>query len=223
MIKITIKDLKLFLKDKRSLVITFAIPIALITLFAYAYGGVGIGMGLLDEKKEGTLRRLLYSPVKPENILLGKMISANIISVAQLMLMFLFANLAFGLDLNGHLPELLLTIVATAFACSAFGVFIASFAQKREQIQGLSTLIILVMSAIGGSMIPLIFMPLFMQRIAVVSVNYWSIQSFYDILWRDLSITDPTYLSRVLMLFVIGGVLNLIAIRLFKKNILKLT
>ena len=41
MIKIAIKDLKLFLKDKRSLVITFAIPIALITLFAYAYGGVG--------------------------------------------------------------------------------------------------------------------------------------------------------------------------------------
>ena len=41
MIRIAIKDLKLFLKDKRSLVITFAIPIALITLFAYAYGGVG--------------------------------------------------------------------------------------------------------------------------------------------------------------------------------------
>ncbi len=184
---------------------------------------VGIGMGLLDEKKEGTLKRLIYSPMKPVNILLGKMISANIISVLQLMVMFLFAKIVFGLEIFSHLPELLLTIIATAFACSAFGVFIASFAQKREQIQGLSTLIILVMSAIGGSMIPLIFMPLFMQKIAVISVNYWSIQGFYDIFWRNLSITDPTFLSRILVLFIIGGILNLIAVRLFKKNLLKLT
>lgn len=184
---------------------------------------VGIGMGLLDEKKEGTLKRLIYSPIKPVDILLGKMISANIISVLQLLVMFLFANIVFGLEIYSHFPELLLTIIATAFACSAFGVFIASIAQKREQIQGLSTLIILVMSAIGGSMIPLFFMPSFMQKIAVVSVNYWSIQGFYDIFWRNLSITDPTFLSRILVLFIIGGILNLIAIRLFKKNVLKLT
>lgn len=183
----------------------------------------GIGMGLLDEKQEGTLKRLIYSPMKPVNILLGKMISANIISVSQLIVMFLFAKVVFGLDIAPHLPELLLTIIATAFACSAFGVLIASLAQKREQIQGLSTLIILVMSAIGGSMIPLFFMPVFMQKIAVVSVNYWSIQSFYDIFWRNLSITDPTYLSRIIILFAIGGILNLIAIRLFKRNLLKLT
>jgi hypothetical protein len=34
-------------------------------------------------------------------------------------------------------------------------------------------------------MIPLFFMPAFMQKLAVFSVNYWSIQAFYDILGRD--------------------------------------
>ena len=41
MLKLTIKDLKLFFADKRALLLTFAIPIALITLFALAYGGMG--------------------------------------------------------------------------------------------------------------------------------------------------------------------------------------
>ena len=184
---------------------------------------VGIGMGLLDEKQEGTLKRLLYSPMNPINILFGKMLSANIISILQLLVMFVFASLVFGLDIGAHLPGMLITIVATAFACSAFGVLLASFAKNRQQVQGLSTLIILVMSAIGGSMIPLFFMPVFMQKLAVISVNYWSIQGFYDIFWRNLAVTSPTFISRIVVLLLIGGILNLFAILMFKKNILKLT
>ncbi|HRP17575.1 MAG TPA: ABC transporter permease, partial [Ginsengibacter sp.] len=52
---------------------------------------VGIGMSLLEEKQEGTLKRLLYAPMNPLKILFGKMISANIISIIQLIVMFLFA------------------------------------------------------------------------------------------------------------------------------------
>jgi hypothetical protein len=41
MLKLASKDLKLFFKDKRAVLLTFAIPMALITLFAFAFGGVG--------------------------------------------------------------------------------------------------------------------------------------------------------------------------------------
>lgn len=184
---------------------------------------VGVGMSLIEEKQEGTLKRLLYSPMNPYNILLGKMISANIISIMQLMVMFLYAAVAFGLNTVAHLPGLLMIIVATAFACSAFGVLLASIAKSRQQVQGLSTLIILIMSAIGGSMIPLFFMPVFMQKMAVVSINYWSIQGFFDLFWRNLPFNDTTFISRIGVLLTIGLSLNTLALILFKKNILKLT
>src|SRR5690606_15577835 len=64
---------------------------------------VGIGAGILDEKQEGTLKRLLYTPMNPIKILFGKMISANVISIFQLVVMFLFASLVFGLDIYSHL------------------------------------------------------------------------------------------------------------------------
>lgn len=183
---------------------------------------VGIGLGLLDEKQEGTLKRLLYTPLNPLNILFGKMIAANLISIFQLVVMFLFASFVFGLKIGDHLPGLLLMIIATAFACSAFGVLLASFAKTKQQVQGLSTLIILVMSAIGGSMMPLFFMPVIMQKAAVISVNYWSIQGFYDIFWRNLPVLSTTFLSRILVLMVIGLILNSVAVIMFRKNILKL-
>jgi ABC-type multidrug transport system permease subunit len=182
-----------------------------------------IGAGLIDEKQEGTLKRILYAPVNPINILLGKMLLANVISVFQLLVMFLFAWLAFGLAIFGNLPALVIMVLATSFACSGFGTLLAAVAKSRQQVQGLSTLIILIMSAVGGSMIPIFIMPLWMQKIAVFSVNYWSIQGFYDIFWRMLPISDPTFLSRLLVLVSIGLVLNLVAVWFFKKNIVKLS
>jgi ABC-2 type transporter. len=149
---------------------------------------------------------------------LGKIISANIISIMQLMVMFLYAAVAFGLNIVAHLPGLLMIIVATAFACSAFGVLLASIAKSRQQVQGLSTLIILIMSAIGGSMIPLFFMPVFMQKMAVVSINYWSIQGFFDLFWRNLPFNDTTFISRIGVLLTIGLSLNTLALILFKKT-----
>ena len=180
----------------------------------------GMGASLLDEKQEGTLKRLLYSPVPPMSILFGKMMFATIIAIMQLTIMFLFAWIVFGLKIMENIPSLIVMILATAFACSSFGVFLASFAKSRSQVTSMATLIVLVMSCIGGSMIPLFFMPEWMSKIAVVSINYWGIQGFFDIFWRKLPITDSGFMMKVGILVGIGLVMNIISVRLFKKNIL---
>ena len=180
----------------------------------------GLGSSLLEEKESGTIARLLLAPLSGSSILYGKMLSAYFISIIQLLAMFLFSNLVFGLNLSTNIPALILMIAATAFAVSSFGIFLAAISKTRQQSQGLSTLIILIMSAIGGSMIPLFIMPPIMQKVAYFSVNYWSIQGFYDIFWRNLPFTD--ILPRIVVLTGIGLLMTLLSIRLFRKNILKL-
>ncbi len=180
----------------------------------------GIGGGLLDEKDAGTLKRLMYSPLKATDILFGKMGAALILAILQLVVMFVFSWLVFGLPIFKDITALVLMILATAFAVSSFGMFLVAIAKTRQQLQGLSTIVILVMSAVGGSMIPLFVMPPIMQKIAVVSVNYWGIQGFYDIFWRNLSIIDM--LPKIAVLVGIGLIMTLISVQLFKKNILKL-
>lgn len=179
-----------------------------------------LGGGLLEEKEAGTLKRLLYSPIKPSAILFGKMGAALILAILQLLIMFVFAWLAFGLPILNDLASLLVLIFAVAFAVASFGIFLVSIAKTRKQLSGLSSLIILSMSAIGGSMIPLFIMPPIMKKIAVVSVNYWGIQGFYDIFARGLSFTEV--LPRVFVLIGIGVVMSFISLRLFKKNLFKL-
>ncbi len=180
----------------------------------------GLGTSILEEKENGTIHRLFYSPLKGSSILYGKMLIAFFVSLIQLMVMFVYAWLVFGLDIFTNIPALIMMIIATGFAISSFGVFLAAISKTRQQAQGLSTIIILVMSAIGGSMVPLFIMPEIMQTIGMISLNYWGIQGFYDIFWRDLPTAD--IFPRILVLLGIGLVMTFISIRLFKKSILKI-
>lgn len=203
-------------KENLGLIQAVAGTAIMMLLFSIA----GIGGGLLDEKEAGTLKRLLYSPLKTTDILFGKMAAALVLAILQLVVMFIFSWLVFGLPLFKNITALVLMILTTAFAVSSFGMFLVAVAKTRQQLQGLSTIIILVMSAIGGSMVPLFVMPAIMQKIAVVSINYWGIQGFYDIFWRNLPLLD--ILPKMGVLIGIGLVMTVISVKLFKKNILKL-
>jgi len=188
----------------------------LMLLFSVA----GVGTSILEEKENGTINRLLYSPLKGSTILYSKMLFAFFISVLQLTVMFMFAWLVFKMDISVNIPGLILMIIATSFAVSGIGIFLAAVAKTRQQAQNLSTIIILVMSAIGGSMIPLFIMPAILQKIALISVNYWGIQGFYDIFWRNLPL--EAILPKIFILMSIGLIMTLTSIQLFKKRIMKL-
>ncbi len=208
----------LFINDNKNLGLIQAVAgIAVIMLL---FSVSARGTSLLTEKQSGTLKRLLTLPVSPYQILAGKLLYSIIISMVQLIIMFVFAGLAFGLNLGLNVPGMLLVMLATAFACSSFGIFIASVSTSHKQSELIAIIIILIMSTLGGSMIPLYIMPEFMSKLAVFTINYWSIQGFYDIFWRQL----PT--SKLLLdcgiLFAIGGVMIMISLFLYKYNLRKL-
>ncbi len=204
-------------QDNKNLALIQAVAGTAIMMLLFSIAG--LATGILEEKEKGTLKRLLQSPIHPNTILWSKMLFAFFISVVQLSVMFVFAWAVFGLDITRHLVALILMILASGFAVSSVGILLASVAKTRQQAQSLGILVILVMSAIGGSMIPLFVMPAIMKKIAVISINYWGIQGFYDIFWRSLPLSE--ILPKIFLLFGIGIVLSLLSVRFFHKNVIK--
>jgi ABC-type multidrug transport system permease subunit len=180
----------------------------------------GMAAGLLEEKEKGTLKRLLVSPFPAIHILGGKLLSTVVLACIQLSVLFIFAAIAFNLQLWSNLAATALMIIATAVVCSCLGIFLSSIAKSRKQVEMLSTIFILTMSALGGSMMPVIFMPEALQKIAQGTINYWSIQGFYDIYWRGLGITSIG--DNIALLLLIGAILMGLSVPLFKKNVLDL-
>jgi ABC-2 type transport system permease protein len=153
------------------------------------FSASGAGGVLLDEEESGTLGRLLSSRVGMSGVLAGKWILVTLLGVMQLTVMFLWGAGVFGLPLATHIPGFLVMTVSTAGAAAAFGLLLATISRSRQQLSGISTIVILAMSATGGSMFPRFLMSETMQKIGLVTFNAWALDGYLKVFWRELPIT----------------------------------
>lgn len=190
----------------------YAAAIGVMFLLFTASGAAG---ALLDEADSGTLDRVLSSRIGMTTLLGGKLAYNTLLAFAQLAIMFLFAWAVFHVDLWGHIPGFLVMGVSTAFAVAAFGIMLASLAKTRAQLGAISTLLILTMSALGGSMFPRFLMNDAMQKAGQFTLNSWAIDGFTKVFWRDLPVT--ALWPQVGVLLAAGIVLFLLARRFARR------
>jgi ABC-2 type transport system permease protein len=145
---------------------------------------------LLDEQDAGTLGRLVGSRVGLNGVLTGKWIFLTLMGTLQLCVMFTWGALVFRLPLASHLPGFAIVTIFTAAAAAGFGLLLATLSRTRAQLSGLSTIVILTMSSVGGSMFPRFLMSDTMQRIGLVTFNAWALDGYLKVFWRQAPLVD---------------------------------
>lgn len=210
---IAVKSRSVVGENKKSPMVSFeAAAIGVMFLLFTASGSAG---ALLDEAESGALDRVLSSRITMGGLLAGKLVFNILLAFTQLTVMFLWAWAVFHLDFFSHIPGFIVMGLCTAFAVAAFGMLLASICRTRAQLGALSTLLILVMSAIGGSMFPRFLMPEAMQKAGLWTINAWAIDGFTKVFWRDLPVT--ALWQQVSVLLAIGIVLFAVARRIARR------
>jgi ABC-2 type transport system permease protein len=151
---------------------------------------VGAGGALLEEESRGTLERLLAGNVRMPTILLGNWLFTALVGVAQVSLMFVWGAVLFRIDLWSiqHLTGFAVMTVATAAAAAGFGLVLAACCKSQAQLNGFATILVMVMAALGGSMVPRFVMPSFLDTTAKFTFNGWALDGYLKVFWYD----DPT-------------------------------
>ncbi len=190
----------------------YAAAIGVMFLLFTASGSAG---ALLDEAESGTLERVLSTRVTMTKLMAGKLVFNTLLAFVQLVAMFLWGWAAFKLDFFSHLPGFVVMGLCTAFAVAAFGMLLASACHTRAQLGALSTLVILIMSSIGGSMFPRFLMPESMQKAGLLTINAWAIDGFTKVFGRDSPVMELW--PQVAVLLGIGVVLFVVARRIARR------
>jgi linearmycin/streptolysin S transport system permease protein len=164
----------------------------------------GAGGALLDEAETGTLERLLSTNIGMTGVLIGKWILLALIGCLQLTVMFVWGRVAFALPLFSHLPGFAVMTLFTAAAAAALGLVLASLAKSRAQLSGFSTILILTMSALGGSMFPRFLMSESMQKVGLLTFNAWALDGYLKVFWRQAAIWQLW--PQILVLVMLTGV-----------------
>jgi ABC-2 type transport system permease protein len=180
-----VEDVRLTTSERQKNVIAFyAAGIGVMFLLFSMVGAAG---GFLDEEQNGTLERVLASGAGIGTLLLGNWLFCSVIGAAQVTVMFVWGQAVFGLDLftPTHLVGFCAMTLVTAAAAAAFGMMLGAACRSRAQLHGLSTIVILVMSALGGSMLPRFLMSPTMQQIGLLTFNGWALDGYRKVFWED--------------------------------------
>ena len=145
---------------------------------------------LFYEKEQGLFQRLLSSPATRAHILWSKFIYGVCLGLVQLLVLFVAGRFLYGIDVEHHFPLLVVVSLFAAAACTAFAMLLAAVSPSPEAARGLGTMAILMMSAIGGAWFPVSIMPLFMQKLSKLTLVYWSLEGFEQVLWANASFVE---------------------------------
>jgi len=143
-----------------------------------------------DEKNTGIFQRLLSSPVSRAQLLWSRFLYGVLFGLVQLMVLFIAGRVLYGVDVFGHLGNLLVVCASVAAVCTGFGMLLAAVTKSAEAARSLATLLVITMSACGGAWFPISFMPEFMQHIARFTIVYWAIEGFSQVLWAGSTFVE---------------------------------
>lgn len=174
----------------------------------------GAAATLLDEVRDGTLQRVLGGGLGLTQLLLYKWIFFVALGAAQVTVMFLWGWAVFGLDLFTfpHLSGFVVMTFFTSAAAAAFGIAMATLCSSRAQFTGFSTILILVMSAVGGSMFPRFLMSDTLKSAGLATFNAWALDGYQKVFWYEAPLHELW--PQILVLAVCTVVLMAVARRL---------
>jgi ABC-2 type transport system permease protein len=166
-------------------------------------------LSLSREKERGTFEVLLVSPLRPWQIIVGKVVPYLGLAMANVVTVLLAAWLVFGVPFNGSLTLLLLSSVLFSLVSLSLGVLIA--AATNSQVAA-------TLAAMGGTMLPstmlsgLIFpissMPAPLQAISAIIPARWFIDVVRGIMLKGVGVEVlwPQLLILSVMLVALLGI-----------------
>jgi len=151
-------------------------------------------MAIVKERENGTIEQLSVTPIRPGELIMGKLAPFVVIGIIQALLVTLVTIYGFGVPFRGDPVHLLIMAVIYLGAMLAFGLLVSTISQTQQQALLTSILVILPNILLGGLMYPIANMEPWARHISdFMPLTYFAVMirgSFLkgiglEVLYRD--------------------------------------
>ncbi len=170
------------------------------TIFGVFFIVLPLAGGFMRERSEGTFQRILAAPISKSTLLAGKLLPYYLVNLVQIGLMFSVGVFLFGIHL-GQVRALALVSLALAAAANGLGLMVAALGRTEAQIGAMGVFFAVVLSALGGMMVPTFVMPAFMKTLSLLTPHAWALSGYHDVMLRGFGVAKVLKPSAVLLGF----------------------
>lgn len=211
-------------RDRRTMALLFIVPLVVMTLIGLSFPQAGVldyiapallatlalffgflltGISFLRERSQGTLERLMASPLSRLDIVVGYLFGFFIFALAQTLIILLFTIYVLNVNYHGDLWQIFVFQVVVIIGAVNLGIFISTFARNEFQMVQFIPLIILPQVFLCGVLWPVEQMPGYLQWLSIILPLTYAVDGLRNIMLSGKNLMDVGFELGVLVGFAI--------------------
>ena len=174
-------------------------------------------LAITREREIGTMEQLVVTPIKPWQLVAGKMIPFAVIGMVDVTLILVVAAGHFGLPMVGSLGLLYFATSLFLFTTLGMGLLISTLSQTQQQAIFLALMVMMTSILLSGLMFPIANMPEPVQWLTYANPLRYFLVIVRGVILKGngLFILAPEFF----MLFSLGAIVFSLAVARFNKTI----
>ncbi len=187
---IALRIIQQMVRDRRSLALIIVAPVVVMSLVGFSFaderqilnraapGLIGAfalffvflltGVSFLRERAQGTIERLLTTPVGRADILAGYLLGFLLFAGIQSVVILLYTIYALQVEYQGSLWQIFVLLVLVTLVAVNLGIFISTFARNEFQVVQFIPVILLPQIFLSGAVLPSEQLPGYFQAVGKV-------------------------------------------------------
>ena len=225
-VAIAVRVVRQILRDRRSVALIIIAPLVVMSLVGFSFQDqpailnqaapalVGVfaliftfmltAVSFLRERAQGTLERLLVTPVGRGDLLVGYLLGFLLFAAVQSVLLLLFTIFVFDISYQGALWQVFVVLMVLTVVGVSLGVFVSTFASNEFQVVQFIPILLAPQIFLSGVVLPVSQMPGYFQALSKAFPLTYAIRALRNMMLRGESIGDSTFEVGLLAAFAVG-------------------
>jgi len=222
-------------RDRRTLGLILVVPLVVMTLIGLSFPQSNVldyiapallatlalffsflltGISFLRERSQGTLERLMASPVSRSDIVVGYLLGFFVFALTQSLIILLFTIYVLDVHYTGDLWQIFIFQIVVIAGAVNLGIFTSTFARNEFQMVQFIPLIIIPQVFLCGVIWPVEQMPDYLQWLSKILPLTYAVEGLTDIMIAGKNLLEVSFDLSVLVGFaLIISVITAITLR----------
>jgi ABC-2 type transport system permease protein len=180
-----------------------AAPAILATLILF-FGFIITGIGVLRERTQGTMERLLAAPISRLDVVAGYLLGFLLFALIQTLILFFYMVYVLDVSFQGDLWQILIFQILIGISAVSLGTLFSVFARNEFQMMQFIPLIIVPQVFLCGLLIPINQLPNYLQWIAKFLPLTYGVEGIRALMLQGQSLLDIGKDVGILAAFAVG-------------------
>ena len=175
-------------------------------------------LAIVKEKEIGTLEQLIVTPIKPYQLILGKLIPFIILGFAAVVIVLTAMRIVFSIEVRGSTFFLFISSFLYILSTLGLGLFVSTLVKTQQQAMMIAIFgILMPMVYLSGFAFPIENMPKLIQYISYLIPLRYFINIIRGVILKGIGLHELW--SDAMILFLMGILILYLSSRRFQKRL----